>query len=101
MVFLLVPVLLGVGIGTGVAVHGVWRWFALTAEGRGRNRIGLLRTVGVQHLGGGLLLTVLFAHVLARGLAAADPLPIVEQALTGLPLGLAAGIYWVYSRGAR
>jgi hypothetical protein len=60
-----------------------------------------MRSVGVQHLGGGVLLTVLLAHVLARGLAAADPLPVVQQALTGLPLGLAAGVYWVYSRGVR
>ena len=95
------PLFLGFCVGLGVAIFGVWRWFVLTTSARGRGRIELLRHVGFQHLAAGVVLTVGAAGVLARYAGEGNPLPVVQQALSGLGVGMVAGVGWVYTRGLR
>jgi len=92
------PLLFGGVVGFTAVLLGIRRWFHTQSATPSGDILTLARRLGLRATAGALLVTALATPWLARTLE--RPLPEVMQgALVGVPLGLAAGLHFTLRRG--
>jgi hypothetical protein len=95
------PFALGFAIGFGVALTALKRWFADSSITPTGDLVAGLRRVGFQALLAGVVLTLCSAGLLSRYLTGSIHVPLLQNSLWGLPLGLFYGLRWRFRRGER